>query len=420
MTSGTFRSIDITTIIVDRGARQRTELTGIEELAESIRANGLINPILVQRDSLQLVAGERRLAACNLLGWTHIPAQYEDEVDPVELRILELEENVRRVDLSWQDNCMAVYDFHRLKASVDPAWDQLASCAALNMSPTDLSRKIGVARELVRGNTKVAEAPKYSTAVGITERAKERETEHALEKMKVQVKKDERPESILITDFNDWALKYDGPRFNFIHCDFPYGIGSDTFVQGAAPLHGGYSDTEDDYWRLLHTLRSNLSRVASDSCHLMFWFSMKYYCKTLEFLSTFFTINPYPLVWVKSDNSGIIPDPERGPRQIYETAFFGHSGDRKIVRAKSNAVSLPSEKDIHMSIKPKAMLMHFFEMFVDSNTRMLDPTCGSGSSLRAAEILGANYVLGLERNEEFALSARSALASQRNQRKIAP
>jgi len=42
------------------------------------------------------------------------------------------------------------------------------------------------------------------------------------------------------------------------------------------------------------------------------------------------------------------------------------------------------------------------QMFVDENTTLLDPTCGSGSALRAAESLGARHVLGLEKDEEYA------------------
>jgi DNA modification methylase len=48
---------------------------------------------------------------------------------------------------------------------------------------------------------------------------------------------------------------------------------------------------------------------------------------------------------------------------------------------------------------------------------MLDPTCGSGSSLRAAESLGAKYVLGLEINKDYANLAREALEKSRRLRK---
>jgi DNA modification methylase len=66
-----------------------------------------------------------------------------------------------------------------------------------------------------------------------------------------------------------------------------------------------------------------------------------------------------------------------------------------------------------MSEKPEPMLRHFFGMLVDENTILLDPTCGSGSALRAADSLGARAVLGLERNPEFAGLARDALTRMR-------
>lgn len=47
-------------------------------------------------------------------------------------------------------------------------------------------------------------------------------------------------------------------------------------------------------------------------------------------------------------------------------------------------------------------------MVIDENTRLLDPTCGSGSALRAARSLGANSLVGLELNPEFAANATRA------------
>jgi DNA modification methylase len=151
----------------------------------------------------------------------------------------------------------------------------------------------------------------------------------------------------------------------------------------------------------------------------MFWFAMRrgderLYEPTAKALERMgWDINPMPLVWLKSDGTGIIPDPERGPRQIYETCFIASRGDRKIVRAVANAYSAPTVSERHMSEKPEPMLRHFFRMLVDENTVMLDPTCGSGSALRAADSLGAKYVLGLEINEEFAGLARDALSRAR-------
>ena len=54
------------------------------------------------------------------------------------------------------------------------------------------------------------------------------------------------------------------------------------------------------------------------------------------------------------------------------------------------------------------MLRHFFRMTVDSHCRMLDPTMGSGWAVRVAEEMGAEYVLGLEIDEEFFQNSSAA------------
>jgi len=145
---------------------------------------------------------------------------------------------------------------------------------------------------------------------------------------------------------------------------------------------------------------------------------MENYGETLELLRTRFVVPSHPLIWLKSDNAGILPDPSRGPRRIYETAFFGYRGDRKVVRAVSNAYAAPSVRDSHMSEKSEPMLRYFFGMIVDQHTTMLDPTCGSGSALRAAESLDASRVLGLEIDPTFVDRARLKLRQARNLREL--
>src|SRR5215211_7897180 len=100
MTSGSFHLIDVDSIQVLRDERQRKELTDISVLADSIRRLGLIHPLVVTRD-LMLVSGERRLTAIRSLGWTQVPVQYQDEVAPEILQAIELEENIKRQDITW-------------------------------------------------------------------------------------------------------------------------------------------------------------------------------------------------------------------------------------------------------------------------------------------------------------------------------
>ena len=97
--------------LISVGERQRKKVEQVEELADSIDRIGLLNPLVVTRD-FALVAGERRLRACEHLGWKEVHIHFVDELDELELQSIELEENIKRVDLHWKDECEAVLLLH--------------------------------------------------------------------------------------------------------------------------------------------------------------------------------------------------------------------------------------------------------------------------------------------------------------------
>jgi len=73
----------------------------LEELAASIRANGIIQPLIVRRvgEGYQIVAGERRWRAAGMAGLTEVPVIVQDIADPKMLE-LALIENIQREDLN--------------------------------------------------------------------------------------------------------------------------------------------------------------------------------------------------------------------------------------------------------------------------------------------------------------------------------
>jgi hypothetical protein len=219
---------------------------------------------------------------------------------------------------------------------------------------------------------------------------------------------------IINANFREWVKTYDGPKFNFIHCDLPFGIDTDKRQQGdAIKVLGSYDDSPETYWHLVRTLCENLDKICEPGAQIMFWFSMKYYAETVEALSRHFKIDSFPLVWLKSDNKGMMPDSNRGPRRIYETCLFGTRGERPIVRPVSNAFAWKTDTSIHPSAKPFPVLDYFFGMFVDESTSMLDPTCGSGTAIRAAEAHDAERILGIEIDKDYAVEAEQALQKMR-------
>jgi N6-adenosine-specific RNA methylase IME4 len=64
------------------GHRYRKDLGDIGALAQSIVNVGLLHPIVITRDG-QLIAGQRRLAACKQLGWHEVPIHVVDLADVV-------------------------------------------------------------------------------------------------------------------------------------------------------------------------------------------------------------------------------------------------------------------------------------------------------------------------------------------------
>ncbi|MFA5177542.1 MAG: ParB/RepB/Spo0J family partition protein, partial [Candidatus Omnitrophota bacterium] len=77
--------------------REEFDQQHIEELAQSIKEKGVIQPLLVRRkgDYYELIAGERRLRACNMLGLKEIPiiVKEVDDRDSLEYALIE---NIQR------------------------------------------------------------------------------------------------------------------------------------------------------------------------------------------------------------------------------------------------------------------------------------------------------------------------------------
>ncbi|MBI9111216.1 ParB/RepB/Spo0J family partition protein [Maridesulfovibrio ferrireducens] len=104
-TSVDARQIDIDKIIANPNQpRKEFAPEALKDLAESIKAKGVLQPVLVRsiagrRGSFELVAGERRLRASKLAGLTEIPVLVKEMTD-LESMAIALIENLQREDLN--------------------------------------------------------------------------------------------------------------------------------------------------------------------------------------------------------------------------------------------------------------------------------------------------------------------------------
>ncbi|MHB1131235.1 MAG: ParB/RepB/Spo0J family partition protein [Chloroflexota bacterium] len=125
-TANASNEIDIDAIVPNPWQpRHGAETAAIEELAESIREHGLLQPLVVTmlpQGGYQLIAGERRWHAARLAGLEQVPAVVR-EVSPQEALELALVENIQRADLNPLEEAAA---YRRLQEEFDLTQEQVA------------------------------------------------------------------------------------------------------------------------------------------------------------------------------------------------------------------------------------------------------------------------------------------------------
>lgn len=96
----------------------------LAELAQSIRENGIIQPLVVRKsaEGYQLIAGERRLRAARIAGLTEVPAVVQEFADD-RLMEITLIENIQREDLNPME---VAHAFERLAKEFHLSHEQIA------------------------------------------------------------------------------------------------------------------------------------------------------------------------------------------------------------------------------------------------------------------------------------------------------
>lgn len=140
------KNIDLSKIIANPDQpRKEFDKTALEELAESIKQHGIIQPLVVtpHKDKFRIVAGERRFRASQLAKLTKIPVVIRNHEELEELEIA-LVENVQRVDLSPLEQAVSIVRLH----------DQFS------MSFREIAKKLGKAETTISNIVRLLQLPK--------------------------------------------------------------------------------------------------------------------------------------------------------------------------------------------------------------------------------------------------------------------
>lgn len=118
----------------------------LEELAESIRENGIIQPLIVaelENGEYELVAGERRLRASKKIGMEQVPVVVKRATDR-EKMIMSIIENVQRSDLNCVEEALAYYQL----------------MTEYKLTQEDVAKKLGKERSTVANFLRVLNLPR--------------------------------------------------------------------------------------------------------------------------------------------------------------------------------------------------------------------------------------------------------------------
>ena len=383
----------------------------------SIEANGLLQPIVVRvspQGEYVLVAGHRRLAAvANLSGMEQgircgniifepgfIPAISLADLDQLAAEEAELEENIRRVDLTYQERAIAtarLASLRRRKAeSLQQELPSVGDIAQEVRGSSEATARETTRRELVLAPLFEAEAPHLKSAKSLDEawkahlREEERLKNIALGK-EVGLTFGAHSHTLIQGDCIEWLRAAPAGQFDVIITDPPYGIDADSFGDADGRLVSQthtYEDSPQAWERLIGICGAHWYRVAKEQAHLYVCCDIDGFHYARNWLAKVgWWVHRTPLVNFKRDGSRV-PWPQHGPQRKWELVLYAVKGRRPVTRIYPDVIETHGDDNLgHGAQKPVELYTNLLTRSVRPGDSILDCFGGTGTVLVAAHSL---------------------------------
>lgn len=400
-------------VVLPNRQRKDHAIAQHQDLVESIRSRGLLHaPVLRRTETgLVLVAGERRLRAIRDLielgerfsydgspvPEGQIPYTTLGDLSPLEAEEAELEENIRRVDLTWQERAAAtarLADLRRRQAEVSGA--PLPSVADIALEVRGHSHggyHVSTAKEIIL--SKHLDDPEIAKSASLKEAYKTlQRKDRAIrnEALAVAVGKTLSASShkVLHGDVRDLVANIPDRTFDCILSDPPYGMGADEFGDSGGLAAGAhfYKDGYDDWLNLMEFIIPQLSRVAKDDAHMYLFCDVDRFHQLRNWVTAWgWNVFRTPLIWYKPQGSRA-PWPDAGPQRKYECILYAKRGAKKVQFLRGDVLEFQADENLgHPAQKPVALYEELLRRSVVPGDRVFDPFAGTGPIIPAAHNL---------------------------------
>lgn len=417
------KHINLSEIIV--GERFRVEFGDLDDLVESIRQKGIIQPISVDT-SFRLLAGGRRYAAATQLGLPTIPAVIREYVDEMDSREIELMENVYRKDFVWHERVALTKAIDELHKKKDSNWSGRKTADLLDSSKSQVARDL----QLADACEAIPELREYKTADDALKVLKKLEEQAIVQELRgrqqasmdkadpkvvgsqlesgLKIMLKQAQANYMIGDVFEGmkGLKSNG-QIQLIECDPPYGI--DLNAQKASKdsvtsnVHTYEEIHADGYQAFLDQLTSELFRVAGKDCWLIFWYGPTWHQAVLDSLRRAgWLVDEIPAIWAKTQGQTLQPGLyfARG----YEPFFLCRKGKPVMVEQGRlnvfNYSGVPGKSKYHPTQRPTELIKDIFTTLAVGNAHVFVPFLGSGATLLSCYDLGFRG-FGFDLNGEY-------------------
>ena len=390
-------AIDVSKVRVNEG-RYRIDMGDIDSLASSISQVGQLVPIIVTED-LTLIAGERRLRAHRKLEKPTIKAIIKTK-DEVNDKVVEILENLERKDFTWQEQVSALDDLHQiLKSQGGKAWSGRKTAEKVGLSVGGVCTDLNLA-EILKSDPEMFDKCKTKEAALKTLqkfKIDEAMAELTLRKSKTNYGKKAK-NYIFKGDCTDLITHLPEGSINALISDPFYGLNiSDVKFRDVSRPLDIYEDGEDSYFITMRDLITKASKVlAKDSWVLMFCRAENTQWLIDTWTKAGFSMDTIPGVWHRTGQSGQTNQPGKYFARSYEPFVYGCRGETSIIRqGLSNVLAYPgitpTSKD-HPVQKPLPLMEDIVGRFCLPGYTILDPMCGSGTTIVAAIKRGCNAI----------------------------
>lgn len=406
----------------------------LKSLAASISRLGLLNPIVV-RDfvTFELVSGGRRLKSITqfIEGYhhngtpvpaKHIPCTRITDLSEADRYEAELDENLQRDDITWQEKTDAVARLHFLrsnqksnsgeKQTFTATAQELKGDEPVKAEDLTAVRNATILQPFL-DDPDVKKAGTEREAMSIARRKLTQVFQEKLAK-NFDISKANTPHTLVHGAMETVVIALPARTFDCIIVDPPYGIDAHKM----APMSGSqsgvkheYEDTFENAYPIWQTIFVEGARVCKDLAHLYMFCDFRHWgIITSLAKGAGWDVWSTPIIWHKP-GGGNLGDSTRGPRKSYETILFARRGDKRVTGVYLDViVKAGIDTSLHGAAKPTDLYVDLLRRSCVAGDRVLDPCAGSCPILPAAnrlrliataiEVSAIHYATGLQRLKE--------------------